>query len=89
MNAQHTPGQWIADGENVSSVFHGGRIIMRGDLADVCQNTANASLIAAAPELLAALKVAQSCLAAMPQYQDGIYDNAKNSIAAAIAKATA
>lgn len=48
------------------------------------ERDANACLIAAAPELLAALKIAQSCLASTTS--DSLYDSAKATIRAAIAK---
>ena len=74
MSAQHTPGPWVVDGEDVieRTGFLGGVYIAQngnGRVAEAFCNClvvedeecrANARLIAAAPELLAALEDAES-----------------------------
>ncbi len=58
MNAQHTPGPWYIDCQNESAAI-GYRAIVDKDGYTVCSPSpmgqANARLIAAAPDLLAAL----------------------------------
>lgn len=91
MTQKHTPGPWVADlgeafhireqdgGRVAQLVFTAGRYGMKGR-RNGDEVAANARLIAAAPELLAALKMAQLWLDI-----DGRYD--MQTINAAIAKA--
>jgi hypothetical protein len=95
MSAQHTPGPWgvngLAAGGRVNFTAPNGQavplahIVQAGakPLAACVENLADARLIAAAPDLLAALEKAQ-------EYFDGYStrDAVKRAIAAAIAKAT-
>ena len=60
MNAQHTPGPWIINGREIDGPADSGVIVARlpewGILAESPDPaSANARLIAAAPDLLAAL----------------------------------
>ena len=54
----HTPGPWkaITGGADAKVVCPDGRSFLIGDIIYHDENKANANLIAAAPELLAALK---------------------------------
>lgn len=92
--SKHTPGPWevrVTNGRDAPA-FHvaapvlraGGRedSIMRGDF---CRSEADAALIAAAPELLAALRLAQDILAGHAPHTVGD----EHQIAAALAKAGA
>ena len=84
-DTQHTPGPWVV----YRGVQHQGEFIIHKDATDIAVTrfangdcNANARLIAAAPELLAAL---EACLAVPNKNRpDYIWDNAR----AAIAKAT-
>lgn len=64
MNAQHTPGPWVAVElpTAIAIKSHMGNVanIQRGSIRD--QQKVNARLIAAAPDLLAALKLAEAAL---------------------------
>jgi hypothetical protein len=84
----HTPGLWNREFDSyVVRDRHGARIAIVDSLfRDQPQAIANARLIAAAPELLAAL---QSCQMAIMGYthQNDITRNALNFAQAAIAKA--
>lgn len=77
----HIPGPWIREGAKIKAISHGktftigqanGRNILKEG------NEANARLIAAAPELLAALKLAKNAIdAALPWlHPDGYRKNA-------------
>ncbi len=91
---RHTPEPW--DDASQYPEFQSIRIFAKtkyiatvGNSDDIKEETqANASLIAAAPELLEALKVAQAVCGDLLQGGDGIYINARRMINAAIAKAT-
>jgi hypothetical protein len=88
---KHTPGPWTLDGHNLSSVIR--CTVPRGhpDAKHTCGDyetiaecggdnwKANASLIAAAPDMLEALKAARDALGA---------NAARDAVDAAIAKAT-
>lgn len=86
MNAQHTPGPWTVSGKQVKSIDHGKRYTVatanNSKFTDEA-NANNARLIAAAPELLAAL---EDLLSATEE----TYDNRHERQAArdAIAQAT-
>jgi len=93
----HTPGPWVvSDGEFtdgfVEAVNNGPNTI--AGIMPVPERSANARLIAAAPELLEACKEARNCLASALQAMEdeglGVYaaDNlAMKALDAAIAKA--
>jgi len=87
MTTQHTPGPWYVDCQNESAAI-GYRAIVDGDGYTVCNPSpmgqANARLIAAAPDLLAALEVVREYMdhaADQFSYEDIV------QIRAAIAKA--
>lgn len=85
MNSQHTPGPWKANkwapGWSVSAPLHGLTVCM---LPERDNSDANARLIAAAPDLLAALHIALESMDAIhvPQEWD-----TRSVIRAAIARA--
>jgi hypothetical protein len=89
MSTQHTPGPWhigmkpgpMIYGSDSSQVAD-----LRGDLLDRGETQANATLIVAAPELLAALRLAAGFLTA--NYSDADMPDILPSVRAAIAKAT-
>lgn len=93
MSAQHTPGPWTLDDRGCKFIVHktGDGYITR----DICRmdgstmaafaQEANARLIAAAPELLAAL---QLYLAHAPEPECAIGRHVQQKARAAIAKAT-
>lgn len=87
-NTNHTPGPW-SYGRSVSYIkAANGEVIGQyyGLGADrKTEHFANARLIAAAPELLEALKIANSIL--ITEARDSIYNAGKSKIRAAIAKA--
>lgn len=102
MSTQHTPGPWRVtaqyDGQPEVCVFAGvgddsapvakaHLPTMLGAAINKQQAEANAHLIAAAPDLLAALQVAQAVCGELLQSGDGIHVNARRMINAAIAKA--
>lgn len=89
--SKHTPGPWIAEvddnGENLGIMSEAGKAVVAGcgccgsPWSDKTHAHANARLIAAAPELLEALKMV---------LQHGRIDNSEkrmNVVSAAIAKA--
>lgn len=95
MAHKHTPGPWGIRYDYVvqAQSFDGGRLVpvaqpygVNGDGTDLF---ANARLIAAAPELLEALEIAQAFMAGFEddESQAGIQDNLRQ-IRAAISKAT-
>lgn len=63
-------------------------VATRPDGSNIAQEQANARLIAAAPELLEALQLAQSILGTLLQSDSGTYSAGQEKINAAIAKAT-
>ena len=96
MAAQHTPGPWVIDHETrpdqVCVVYHTshphGYVYVRGELgywsADRNENMANAHLIAAAPELLAALQaVYEACEGYVPNTSKAVWRTASEVIAKA------
>jgi len=107
MKTKHTPGPWTRDGGNISGEWETGEqvtIAITGvtrfcgdesggprDTRMKAENKANARLIAAAPELLAALKNLHALIdtnALIESYNcKGKAANAKIMIAAVIAKA--
>ena len=101
METKHTPGPWKVDGTGMSVYSANERLDFAPMVAAACGNEkslsqlrADARLIAAAPEMLEALKLAQSCLVAFKfipgdrnSWED--YDeSALSDVVAAIAKAT-
>lgn len=102
--ARHTPGPWIWDDNtlrpanpdpntsNVSSILdaESGYGFMGGDVLATCAElNADLALIAAAPELLEALKLAAHCLQwHAAQHPAGMDCKAIEDARAAIAKAT-
>ena len=90
MNSTHTPGPWdVSFGRNDAAIHAGGTIAMIDDVMTGWR--ANARLIAAAPELLAALEAAHTSLSAWVDYAQGDISDDDNEtldmIVAAIAKA--
>ena len=97
--AKHTPGPWKITGRETLDRYGYQRVTIRGGIPDaidtivtVGNNEANARLIAAAPDMLAALGLAYGELVTMgyavdtqhqPQYQSTLRD-----IESIIAKAT-
>ena len=102
--ARHTPGPWLWDGHTLMpaqpdphrSAVHsildaeGGYGFMCGDVRQTCAELdADRTLIAAAPELLDALKMAAHCLQwHAAQHPAGMDCKALEDARAAIAKAT-
>lgn len=78
----HTPGPWTV------STRQGRTIVLDSDKNEVCEAYAAAALIAAAPDLLAALQYALDRFESIPADEAGIYRGAANMARAAIAKAT-
>ena len=93
MKTTHTPGPWRVDGLLIKAIDHGkwfGIAKASGTKLTIEGNMANAALIAAAPELLAALINAGNVLAAIATGDlDGVSPDspALAQIRAAIAKA--
>ena len=84
---KHTPGPWRTSGTQSFYVFAGDEVVTNGS------TQANARLIAAAPDLLAALEsLFEHCAMVHKQWGDGDNtrqaDAAINAARAAIAKAT-
>lgn len=96
---QHTPGPWVIDGFNMAAVIrctkergHPEAKHTTGDYEHIarCEGEnwkANARLIAAAPELLAAALKAEELLSPFQQFGD-LGSESLNLVRAAIAKAT-
>jgi len=83
----HTPGPWIVFNGGVSVWANGGYIKQHFPEAPRDERHANARLIAAAPELLEACKLAEDILA-MLDFEEGTFeDRAKETIQKAIDKA--
>ena len=91
---KHTPGPWFASGRYIGTVNHMSYIgecrNAADNWSDDCPASANARLIAAAPELLEALKEAQLALAmCQPRTDNGAkcqreaMENARDAIAKA------
>lgn len=89
--ASHTPGPWWASGTEVGTVPMMAVKIAKVSGSNYAEATANACLIAAAPDLLAALKAAQKDLETVEREMSGIAPEAVSPalplIRAAIAKA--
>lgn len=83
--SKHTPGPWIAKGDNVYEENEPGRIAKTCGGTDE-QAAANARLIAAAPDLLEALKL-QKCFQCDESEPDDEVCDACRAKRAAIAKA--
>ena len=72
MEAKHTPGPWrVIDGQEVHAGNSESRLIAECHAGHAPERDANATLIAAAPDLLAALKVS---LALLRVVQEAIRD---------------
>lgn len=77
--SKHTPGEWKTDGTEVfvetGNPYNDGIIADTGWCRDYSEGLANARLIAAAPKLLEALKMAMPCVQELlqefcePEYQ--------------------
>ena len=80
MSAQHTAGPWEYDVTEFGTAILAGRELV----ADGIGSEANARLIAAAPEMLTALRAAETAMGALLHYSNPILQAAR----AAIAKAT-
>ncbi len=92
IEAEHTPGPWYAEERDPSEWYvttgQDGRDI--AILETISNGKANARLIAAAPELLEALKVAREWIGSdAPAYQNGawVLKDAQKQVEKAIAKA--
>lgn len=61
MNAQHTPGPWIVDGQGIRALVRGsnGVIVAVRHRQPSEEHEANARLIAAAPDMLQMLRVVE------------------------------
>jgi hypothetical protein len=86
--AKHTPGPWLHHEGKIHApgALWIATVVERDDIIDADETEANAALLAAAPELLAALVRAERCIR-------GYTDSSKrecdlDGIRAAIAKAT-
>jgi len=94
MTTQHTPGPWRLSSGDETEIFSGAKPVARahcGGLTSVKlpEAEANARLIAAAPELLAALEEMYALYADHAQYDEEGHETAAiNSARAAIARAT-
>lgn len=94
MSGKHTPGPWVLDGHNLSSIIHCVKERGNPEAKHLCGDyetiarcedenwKANARLIAAAPDLLEALEMCLDCLA-----ENGVKE-AQEKARAAIEKAT-
>lgn len=92
-NAQHAPGPWFQTYPRVICDASGVGIASSGLLSDEkrsqAEQEANARLIAAAPELLAALKRVEEIIRSGDDLsKESHYGQEHNQIRAAIAKAT-
>ena len=86
----HTPGPWFASGTDVKPLGDRPFICWTGTPErDLSEAQANARLIAAAPDMLAALKALHAAHRAFSGSEDwGVYDDeARAAAEAAIAKA--
>ena len=79
---KHTPGPWVIDNDNV--IYQEGTSEPIASAAPTADEEANAWLIAAAPELLAALEF---CADALNTEAGGLYKAHIEQARAAIAKA--
>lgn len=85
-SARHTLGPWMADSGTFAVVSSKGQVAECGDCLDmsVAERAANAALIAAAPDLLAALK---ALVCAVDGGEECIEDERLAACRAAIARA--
>lgn len=95
MSTQHTPGPWKLDGaantNDLDIIAPTGRITMLDcEISEVSEDvlTANAHLIAAAPELLAALLAAEEWAEHIEDDESRVPVDVRLAMRAAIAKAT-
>ena len=83
MNTQHTPGPWgYTAGPTYCAIRTDARVIADMRLVGLHYNKADATLIAAAPDLLEALQ------AVIAEHEDGYGLKCVKQVQAAIAKAT-
>lgn len=85
MTNKHTPGPWVIDNDNV--IYQEGTAEPIASAAPTADEKANAALIAAAPELLGALKMAEGYIAGVATNEPEEQDKLMAVIRAAIAKA--
>lgn len=88
-SASHTPGPWVANracGSSDVRVFGCGYQLAILTGGEITRDIANANLIAAAPEMLAALKMIAHATAPSPD-DGGHHENAYTLAIEAIAKA--
>lgn len=95
MSTQHTPGPWKLDGaantNDLDIIAPTGRITMLDcEISEVSEDvlTANARLIAAAPELLAALRAAEEWAEHIEDDESRVPVDVRLAMRAAIARAT-
>ena len=83
----HTPGPWTVAKRIVGK--HPATVVLDAEQNEVCEVYASSALVAAAPDLLAALQHALDRFESIPAHQDeaGIYRHAAAIAKAAIAKA--
>ena len=88
MTAQHTPGPWLLDFGREDAAVHAG-VTIASISDDAVAWQANAHLIAAAPDLLAALRDLHACHRAFSGADNwtALDDDARAAAEAAIAKA--
>lgn len=86
MSAAHAPGPWEVGGTVRPCVFIGSLRVFTGVVNDE-ESRANARLIAAAPDMLAALRRAALALAFAAESSKAMQDDYE-AVSAAIAKAT-
>lgn len=87
MEAIHTPGPWTVAKRTVGK--HPATVVVDAEQNEVCEVYASSALVAAAPDLLAALQHALDRLESIPADRDeaGIYRHAAALARAAISKA--
>jgi hypothetical protein len=91
MSAQHTPGPWVLNSGVSSNVVLIDSNATNGAVGEIvdCRNRADALLIAAAPDLLEALKYCRQKIAYMQAHGEWCWpEGAIENADAAIAKAT-
>ena len=88
--AKHTPGPWAVVGTNIEQIEEGVEIATVSEYRTMTlRQSANARLIAAAPDLLAALREADTYLHSVLSIQhDDVTDAVRQTVLAAIARAT-
>lgn len=71
---QHTPGPWFARYGGLSGVFNSSEVLLvTSECANTIQNEANARLISAAPDMLAALVKLMEQYDSSPDFTMGGY----------------